>query len=539
MRFMRRILSVLLAVLIMITPAAVIGRRAEAAGSDESFWRSLSSEFYYEQFSAVEQDLYDQLDDLCMKYLLNDEDITNLFIRIDDMNISEDSAVKVLRMFRYSNPQYFFLASSYGYNKYYAALYADPDFASGSKRASAREEIKTALKSYINTASSYSRPEEKEHAILKLMCDNITYVSGSKYNQNIYSAVLGKTVCAGYTAMFTALMNACGIECASVTGSNHAWNVINLHGFWYYVDVTGADTDQDWGPYYKRYNCNESYGTADTLFARYLPSVIYDEIESDYDYSSRYITVGGLTYFIVNDIASTGRKVYRVSGSDSAVPSTVTYNNKDYSVLRSPFSGWCSSDNAWYYYTSSGQMLTGWQQISGKWYYFESSGAMKTGWYKSGNDWYCFGESGIMITGWLGDGNDWYYFDESGAMATGWRLVGNKWYYFNSDGSMKTGWYQSGSSWYYFNGSGAMVTGWQYIGSKWYYFDSSGAMCTGWLKSGNSWYYMSSSGAMKTGWYQSGGTWYYFDGSGEMATGSRTIGGKTYNFNSSGACTNP
>ena len=535
MRVTRRILSSLLTLIIVISPLSGLSRNVEAAGNDESFWRSMASDFYYEQLTDEEQELYDKFDELCMEYLLSDTDIPSLYIRIDDMDISEEAVKKVLRLFRYSNPQYFFLASSYGVNKYYAALYPDPDLASGSKRVSAREEIKSKMKSYINTASAYSLPEEKEHKIVQLMSDNIVYVSGADYNQTLYSAVLGKTVCAGYTAMFTALMNACGIECASIAGSSHAWNIINLHGFWYYVDVTGADTDQDWGPYYKYYNCKDPYGTPEDYFKPYLPSVIYDEIESDYDYSSRYITVGGILYFIVNDIASIGRKVYRVGGSGSSVPSSITYNKRDYSVLRSPFSGWCSSEGEWYYYTGSGVMLTGWQEIGNKWYYFDSDGVMVKGWRASGEDWYCFGESGAMITGWMQAGDKWYYFDGDGAMVTGWQQIGGKWYYFEPSGAMKTGWYQSGSKWYYFSGNGDMVTGWLQAGSKWYYLASDGSMVTGWCKVGGIWYYFSSSGSMKTGWYQSGSEWYYFDNSGAMATGSRKINGVTYYFDDSGA----
>ena len=534
MRVTRRILSALLTIIIVISPVTWLCGNVEASETEESFWRSMASDVYYKQFTDVEKELYDKFDDLCMGYLLSEETIPKMYIRIDSMNISEESVKKVLRLFRYSNPQYFFLASSYGVNQYYAALYADPDFESGSARAAARDKIKTTVKSYLNAVSSYSRPEEKEHKIVELMSDNIVYVSGAAYNQCLYSAVLGKTVCAGYTAMFTALMNACGIECASICGSSHAWNIVNLHGFWFYVDVTGADTDQDWGPYYRYYNCKDPYGTPEDFMKPYLPDVLYDGLESDYDYSSRYITSGGIVYFIVNDIASTGRKVYRVGGSGTSVPSKITYDKKDYSVLCSPFNGWCSYDGEWFYYTTSGDMLTGWQEIGNKWYYFDSDGVMVTGWRASGDDWYCFGESGAMITGWMNDGNDWYYFDDSGAMVTGWLMTGGKWYYFGSSGAMKTGWYQSGGKWYFSDNSGAMVTGWIKSGNKWYYMASDGSMVTGWCKVGSDWYYFGSSGAMKTGWYQSGSSWYYFDNSGAMVTGSKKINGTTYKFRDSG-----
>ena len=91
--------------------------------------------------------------------------------------------------------------------------------------------------------------------------------------------------------------------------------------------------------------------------------------------------------------------------------------------------------------------------------------------------------------------NVWYYFNSSGYMVTGWRFINGYWYYFNSSGAMVTGWICDGGTWYFLNRDGAMVTGWQYIDGYWYYFNGSGAMLANqWI--GN--YYVTSSGAMAT-----------------------------------------
>ena len=160
---------------------------------------------------------------------------------------------------------------------------------------------------------------------------------------------------------------------------------------------------------------------------------------------------------------------------------------------------------------------TGWQQIQNKWYFFETSGKMVTGWKKLGT-WYYFGSDGEMKTGWQQIQNKWYFFETSGKMVTGWKKLG-KWYYFGSNGAMKTGWYQVGKSWYFSESSGKMVTGWKKLG-KWYYFGSDGEMKTGWLRLGKS--------------------WYYFNQNGKMATnGIQKIGSRQFHFNAQGICTNP
>lgn len=56
-------------------------------------------------------------------------------------------------------------------------------------------------------------------------------------------------VCEGYAKTFYALMNLMNIPCKMVTGKgnggDHAWNLINLGGKWYHIDVTWDDPVPD------------------------------------------------------------------------------------------------------------------------------------------------------------------------------------------------------------------------------------------------------------------------------------------------------
>lgn len=59
-----------------------------------------------------------------------------------------------------------------------------------------------------------------------------------------YGALVnGKAVCDGYTEAFLYLMNKIGVPCRIVRSKamNHTWNVVQLDGKWYHVDVTYDD----------------------------------------------------------------------------------------------------------------------------------------------------------------------------------------------------------------------------------------------------------------------------------------------------------
>ena len=248
--------------------------------------------------------------------------------------------------------------------------------------------------------------------------------------------------------------------------------------------------------------------------------------------------------------------------------------------------GWYSENGSWYYYSSSGEMLTNaWVQDGGKWYWLGANGRMATGRQSIYGKYYIFNSSGVMQTGWAAYGGNWYYCGSDGAaVVNDWRKLGGKWYWFNKDGIMASnGRKYINGTWYCFDASGAMRTGWVADGAAWYYYTGSGAMATGWLKDGRTWYYLdpvtgamvrnttltiggkdymfNASGAMYTGWISlGGGDYYYADGSGALLKNSwiksgkywywlkadglmarnetLTIGGVKYTFNDGGAWTN-
>ena len=54
-----------------------------------------------------------------------------------------------------------------------------------------------------------------------------------------YGALVKHTaVCGGFASAYSLLMNTLGVPTITLCGKNHAWNMVNLNGKWYHVDVT-------------------------------------------------------------------------------------------------------------------------------------------------------------------------------------------------------------------------------------------------------------------------------------------------------------
>lgn len=97
---------------------------------------------------------------------------------------------------------------------------------------------------------------QKEVYVHDSLMNSINYNLNSTMNQSAYSALVnGQTVCAGYAKAFQYLMQQLGIPCYYCTGysgEDHAWNIIDLDGGYYNVDVTWDDTDPNTHDYFNK-----------------------------------------------------------------------------------------------------------------------------------------------------------------------------------------------------------------------------------------------------------------------------------------------
>ncbi len=102
-------------------------------------------------------------------------------------------------------------------------------------------------------AIKYEQKVDQVKYVHDYLCDFNTYDVEAPYNQVAYSAIVeGKTVCAGYARAFQYCMQLLGIPATVVYGETdeeHSWNLVQLDGEYYNVDVTWDDSNLNSGEY--------------------------------------------------------------------------------------------------------------------------------------------------------------------------------------------------------------------------------------------------------------------------------------------------
>ena len=98
----------------------------------------------------------------------------------------------------------------------------------------------------VSGANQYSSDLDKERYIYDRICSMNTYNASNTLSQSAYSALTtGSSVCAGYARAFQLICLEVGIPCYYVTGTsrgqNHAWNIVQIDGIYYNVDLTWDD----------------------------------------------------------------------------------------------------------------------------------------------------------------------------------------------------------------------------------------------------------------------------------------------------------
>lgn len=90
---------------------------------------------------------------------------------------------------------------------------------------------------------------DKIKAITLYIDNNFTYdleytdISNSNPIDSMFK--YNKGVCAGYAYLANAMFKKCGVNSYYITGSNHAWNLVNIANKYYYVDPTWTQDSAD------------------------------------------------------------------------------------------------------------------------------------------------------------------------------------------------------------------------------------------------------------------------------------------------------
>ncbi|MCR4896871.1 MAG: DUF4214 domain-containing protein [Lachnospiraceae bacterium] len=349
-------------------------------GRDLSYWQQFRSDCFLDTLTDDEKVLYSRYEAACVGYL-NDttSNFDGNYIRVDTSDLSLGNHMTPYQanyMFKLNYPQYFFISNyfsgSYGY------LITYNDFKGAAARQNAVNEFCGVVDTWINQINQAALPEEKEKIAHDLVCDWTEYDYDSYYDpsiphdgdftrmdwdQSAYSLIHDHlTVCAGYSATSGILLNAVGIETLNVTGDGHAWNMVQLHNYWFLYDTTWDDGDNPGSWNYSYYNRNGvdpdgSYIgghrlnlSEDQLYTNW-PTFVpeqkkYSNCPLDSDVTSGihqgvYFDEGNFKYFVTNGCSTYGAFTAEVvaglnGASASDHPATVTHQGKTYAVSYTP-----------------------------------------------------------------------------------------------------------------------------------------------------------------------------------------------------------
>ena len=88
---------------------------------------------------------------------------------------------------------------------------------------------------------------QKALSVHDYIATHCAYDEALVYRRGYDMILRGTTVCTGYAEVYGDIMNRLGIPCVMVRseGMDHCWNLIQLYGNWYHVDVTWDDPITD------------------------------------------------------------------------------------------------------------------------------------------------------------------------------------------------------------------------------------------------------------------------------------------------------
>ncbi len=208
--------------------------------------------YYYKNLNDEEKILYNEI----QTHLNKREDILDL--NIFDFDKISNAFYSVIN----DNPQFFYVNN----NLNYQTSLVNDNPVKAQVTFSYKEEFNSKKIDDINKELNYikyslyfktinSTNFEKIKTCFDYLCNTSTY-DKSETDQSLYSILIeNKGVCASYAKSFKYLMDFFDIPNYLVEGKlinsdeAHIWNMVELNGSWYHVDVTQADSNNNYIDY--------------------------------------------------------------------------------------------------------------------------------------------------------------------------------------------------------------------------------------------------------------------------------------------------
>lgn len=187
------------------------------------------------------------------------------------VKVSEDELKKILYSIIYDNSNIFWLSGNYTYYTHEDYIELVPEYNYDEQEV---KTISTKLNDKINEIVSnlpaHTTDYEKELYLHDYICDNTVYDNSTFKNGGdaAYSALLeGKSICEGYARAMQILLDEVGIKNYLVVGDGtsegvtepHMWNIVEIDGFNYHLDVTWDDSVTKDEDCYFYFNVTDEY----------------------------------------------------------------------------------------------------------------------------------------------------------------------------------------------------------------------------------------------------------------------------------------
>ena len=246
----KKIIKVVFAVLIVMAVGLVgisfFTPKDKDAVTDERLSQTMAEDHFlsnpysgFSQLNEDEQKAYLRLTDKVDQY----ENV----VELGDNKITVDSLNRVWAAINQDKPEYFWMDSyTYHYDKE-TGMVTDVNF-NFNYNADEIKRRQSEIDAVANEMKAGITPEMDDYTKVKTIHDYIVshteYALDAEDNQNVCSVFLqGRSVCAGYSKTLQYVLKEIGIFSNYVTGNAvgrgpHAWNLVQMDGEYYYVDVT-------------------------------------------------------------------------------------------------------------------------------------------------------------------------------------------------------------------------------------------------------------------------------------------------------------
>lgn len=172
-------------------------------------------------------------------------------VYLADLRLNLDEMQRAFAYVRADFPQYFWLGTSYSYHFMDGGKIVDvtPDYTfTAAELPAAKTAVNAAAAKLLEGITRDMSLYERELAIHDRLVEQTAYDESQSQPQihNLYGVLVNRlAVCDGYSKAFQYLLYQAGVPCLFVTGQSqgegHAWNLVQLDGAYYHVDITWDD----------------------------------------------------------------------------------------------------------------------------------------------------------------------------------------------------------------------------------------------------------------------------------------------------------